>query len=456
MKKLLLLAMVAISSVMAHAQDVKKVQTVYLLKKIEDAKTEVDKIMADPKQNGKAEAFYWKAKVYAAIYKDTANLSKKYPTAKADADVAFKKYMELDPAFAVVKASGAEGFFDMYATSYSTGVKLFNEKKWEDAATNFKVTVEYSDLIFKNKWANSNVAFDTVSILYLGYSYQNAQKVNDAAIYYGRLADNKVGGENYLDIYKYLVNHYTAVKNEDQFKKYLAIGKELYPKYAWEEYEIDYVDQNYSLAQKTDLYDKEDAAGTMSEMKYLQYGDIFINAKNKDKSLDSLAHVKYTLKAADAYKKGFAKNSQNAIAAFNVGVIYYNVYGDYDDKYAANIRAMQALNADRPVEKDPKKKAAADAQLKAKVDPIKATNVELEKPLTENLDLSVQWLEKCYTILKDKATRSATEKSIINKSVDFLANLYDYKRNKVRGKDAKAYDAFEAKYKEYDGLHGKF
>ena len=66
MKKLLLLAMVAISSVMVHAQDVKKVQTTYLLKKTEDAKTEVDKVMADPKQNTKAEAFYWKSKVYAA------------------------------------------------------------------------------------------------------------------------------------------------------------------------------------------------------------------------------------------------------------------------------------------------------------------------------------------------------------------------------------------------------
>jgi hypothetical protein len=195
---------------------------------------------------------------------------------------------------------------------------------------------------------------------------------------------------------------------------------------------------------------------TLSENKYLQFGDIFVNAKNKDKSLDSTAHLKYTLKAAEAYKKAFAKNSQNSIAAFNAGVIYYNIYGEYDDRYAGNIRTMQGLNADRPVEKDPKKKAAADAKLKAQIDPIKQANANIEKPLFDYLDLSVQWLEKCYTILKDKANRSSTEKSIANKSVDFLANLYDYKRNKVRGKDLKAFDAFEAKYKEYDALHGKF
>ena len=74
----------------------------------------------------------------------------------------------------------------------------------------------------------------------------------------------------------------------------------------------------------------------------------------------------------------------------------------------------------------------------------------------ENLDNSIDWIEKSYTILKAKSDRNKTEKSVINKSVDFLANLYAYKRDKVRGKDLKAYDAFDAKYKEYDTLHGKF
>jgi len=41
---------------------------------------------------------------------------------------------------------------------------------------------------------------------------------------------------------------------------------------------------------------------------------------------------------------------------------------------------------------------------------------------------------------------------VINKSVDFLANLYAYKRDRMRGKDPKAVDAFDAKYKEFDAL----
>lgn len=455
MKKILLLAMLAISFQMVNAQDLKKVKPSYLIKRFEDAKTEIDKVLADPKQQGKTETYFWKAVIYAELYKD-AKLREKYPNAVKEADEAFQKYMAADPALAMVKENGADGFFAMYGTSYANGVKTFNDKKWDDAAAHFKMALEYSDLIFKNKWSNANIAFDTTSLLYVAYSYQNAQKPVDAAKYYNRLADNKVGGENYIDVYKFLANHYISTKDEAQFKKYVAIGKELYPKFAWDEYEIDYMDQNMNLAQKTSLYDKEDAAGTLSEMKYLQFGDIFVNAHHKDKTMDSTAERTYNAKAADAYKKAFAKNAENGIAAFNVGVIYYNFYGEYDDQYAANIRTMQGINAEKPNEKDPKKKAAVEAAYKLKLEPYRKANADIEKPLTDNLELSLEWLEKAFNILKAKATRTSTEKSVINKSVDFLANLYAYKRDKLRGKDPKNFDAFDAKYKEYDALHGKF
>ena len=457
MKKLLSLAIFAFVSQMLNAQDLKKVQTSYMLNRFEEAKTELDKVLADPKQQTKIEAIYWKSKVYASLFKD-AKLREKYPNALKDADEAFKKYIAADPAYAQVKEKGAEGFFDMYGTAYSIGVKVFNDKKWEEAIANFSVAVEYSDIIFKNKWSSSNIPFDTTSILFLGYSYQNATKGAEAVKQYTRLADSKVGGESNLDMYKFTANHFTITKNEADFIKYIAIGKELYPKEdkLWEEFEIDYMDKNLTLKQKTDLYDKEDAAGTLSEVKYLQFGDIFVTADHKEKNIDSLQKIKYSLKAVEAFQKAFAKNNQNGIAAFNVGVIYYNIYGEYDDRYAANIRTMQGLNADRPVEKDPKKKAAADAKLKESIDPIKKANAEIEKPLMDNLDLSLQWLEKSYQILKAKPNRDKTEKSVINKSVDFVANLYAYKRDRTRGKDAKAFDAFDAKYKEFDVLHGKF
>lgn len=457
MKKFLLLAMFAGTLQVVHAQDFKKVQTAVLINRFEDAKTEIDKVMADPKATGKAESWFWKSKVYAALAKDTSvRMRTKYPTVMKDADEAFKKYVELDPTLALVKTNGAEGFFDMYSASYNAAIKVFNAKQWEEASKLFESGIYYINHIIKNKWTNANIAFDTTSVLYAAYSFQNAGKLDQAAKYYSVLADNKVSGELYVDIYKFLVSHYTATKNEDLFRKYVLIGRELYPKEPWDEYEIDYMDKNLSLAQKTEIYDKEDAGGNLSEIKYLQFGDVFVNVKNKEKGLDSLKQQYYILKGVDAFKKAYAKNNQNAIAAFNVGVIYYNMYGDYDDKFAANIRNLQILNANKPVEKDPKKKAAAEARFKEQADQLKKANLDIEKPLMDNLNTSIEWLEKAYIILKNKATRTNTEKSVINKSVDFLANLYTYKRDRVRGKDMKAFDAYDAKFKEYDSLHGKY
>lgn len=76
--------------------------------------------------------------------------------------------------------------------------------------------------------------------------------------------------------------------------------------------------------------------------------------------------------------------------------------------------------------------------------------------MSESLDQAIEWLTKSYEVLKAKGNLSGTEKSVANKAVDWLANLYAYKRDKARGKDAKVYDANDAKFKEFDALHGKF
>lgn len=74
----------------------------------------------------------------------------------------------------------------------------------------------------------------------------------------------------------------------------------------------------------------------------------------------------------------------------------------------------------------------------------------------EITDIAAEWLTKSFMILKDKSPRSNTEKSVVNKSVDFIANIYYYKMGRVRGKDAKLFDQYEAKYKEFDALHATF
>jgi hypothetical protein len=91
MKKLQLLSMIVLIALGTNAQDFKKVQTAMLLNKLDDAKTEIDKLAAEPKAQAKAETYYYKSRVYAALIKDPV-ASKKYPNLVTDADAAVQKY----------------------------------------------------------------------------------------------------------------------------------------------------------------------------------------------------------------------------------------------------------------------------------------------------------------------------------------------------------------------------
>ena len=105
------------------------------------------------------------------------------------------------------------------------------------------------------------------------------------------------------------------------------------------------------------------------------------------------------------------------------------------------------------VEKDLKKKPAAEAKFKEQTDAIKKLSTDLEKPMSEAVDGCILYIEKSYNILKDKKDLNSVEKGCLRKSVDFLANMYAIKRDRAAGKDPKAYDIYDAKYKLYDGLH---
>lgn len=72
------------------------------------------------------------------------------------------------------------------------------------------------------------------------------------------------------------------------------------------------------------------------------------------------------------------------------------------------------------------------------------------------MDAAIEWIEKAFNAVKDKEKLERVEKNVASRSVDFLATLYQSKRDKVRGKDQKAYDALDLKFNEYDKLHDKY
>lgn len=464
MKKFVLSVSLGFACVFATAQKFTKVETPYVLGKIEEAKIEIDKMAADPKVQTSPEFWLWHATIYGSLY-DNNELSVKYPGSGETALNSFRKYQQVDAANKVMNDAAIPGklIVDvLYRGNLRQGIAYFDKKQWDSAFKYFGQSAEIGDLITRNNWKGNKQPVDTITVLFTGYAAQNAKKAEEAAKYYSRIADLKIKSVpatgDVKDIYEYLVYHFLDKKDTDNFNKYLGLAKELYPEAmnSWADYESEYVEKNYSLAQKEAAYDKGDAAGTLTANQYLSYGNMFYNIREDDREkLDSAQLAGYRSKAEAAFSKGYEKDNNNGLAAFNVGLINYNEWVDLDDQFEANIKRIAELNRSKAEVKDPKKKAANDARVKKEVDAIRAVNAGIEKKQHAFADKAAQWFETTHKVLSVKATPDRAEKQVLGKSVDNLTNLYLWKRDKSKGNNAE-YDKYDALYKKYDALHGKY
>ena len=447
-----------IAAIFAQSKELKLVQSNYLLGKLEPAKEIVDKLAADPANANNAEVWIWKSTLDAEASSND-QLKAKCPDCLASSFEAFKKYEALEKSLALAselpfkwKSLGI-----MYDKYYSLGRDYYKEKNWTAAFENFEKAAYFSNIIMKKDIRNNKGSLDTLPILMSGYAAQNAQKVKEALYYYSIAADAKFGGETDLDMYKYLIYNYSELKDKANFEKYYALAQEKYPKENFEDYRFDFIAKNLSLDEKVAFYDAEDAKGTLSATAYMSFGDMFVNHKKEEKDALEKDIAKKTLlhfKGREAFKKAYQKNN-DVLAGFNVGILYYNEYNELDEQRSDNVRKMQEINTNKPVEKDPKKKAAADAKAKEQIEPIKKANLELEPKIMTAADNGIEWLEKTYVALKDKAEKTKPEKTSFKNTVKFLGLLYEFKREKVKGKDPKAYDAFDAKSKQYYEIYDK-
>jgi hypothetical protein len=332
-----------------------------------------------------------------------------------------------------LKESGMRGVSVMYGQSFNAGRDYFKSKDWNKAFESLARCQQVSEFIGKNGLnTNGKYTIDTVVVLYAAYAAQNAGKQDDAAQRYKSLADWKVKDTEYVDIYKFILDYDTRKKDEASFKKYLALAKELYPNDAaiWNQFEMNYMGANASLTDIITKYKADDAAGKLKENDYVTYAETFASPdKTQLNQLDSNQQNDLKMTAADAFAKAFNLNNTNGLYAFNAGVLYYSVFGQLDDKYY-NLRGE---SPELKKERDDVVKQQQDMATKA-----------------------IEWLEKGYTLLKAKTTREKSESSSLNRSVDYLANLYLWKRDKSRGTNPKEYDAYDAKYKLYDSEHDKY
>jgi hypothetical protein len=436
MKKILFFLLLTTVIFIAKAQNYNAVFLAFSTQKYEDAKKEVDKIMSDPKASDKIETYLWKLSVYSELYGDST-LKAKYPDAGKEAWDALNKYVEKEPQLTKLKensiGNGMRSIGLLYGQSFNYGKSAFQKSDWNNSFDYFSFCQKISEFIGKNTLnTNGKYTIDTTVVLYAGYAAQNASKPEEAAKRYKAIADWKIGDTAYVEIYKFILDYDMRQKNDTSFKKYLAIAKELYPQNAalWNQIEMNYMSNTASLKDIMAKYKTDDAGGKLKEDDYITYAEAFAQPdKNQLAQLDSAQQQELKLTAADAFIKAFNLNNNNGLYAFNAGVLYYSFFGILDDQFY-NLRGESAA-------------------LKAKRDAV-------VKQQQEYATKSIEWLEKGYNVLKAKQTREKNESSSLNRSVDYLANLYLWKRDKSRGTNTKDYDAFDAKYKVFDSEHDKY
>jgi len=431
MKKIMLSFLFAGSGCLAMAQDYSKVTTMYSLKKYEDAKKEVDKMATDAKAKDKAETYLWQAAVNSELFKDSS-LYVKYPDAADQAYSSLLTYQQKDPTLKTLKEAGAINSLQwLYLSSFNQGKKYFSESKWPEAFSNFKRAVDMSEFINNNGFSATKLALDTITVLYTGYAAQNSGKPDSANIYYQKLADLKIGGTEMEPMYEYMLTNLSKMNQPEKFTKYLAVAKELYPDKAgvWSQIEMSNMTSSSTLSQIIDKYKADAASGQMTEDQLITYAESFASpTKEQLASLDSSQQIQLKLTAAEAFAKAFNINPKG-LYAFNAGVLTYNIFNTLDDKFFS-LRGESAS--------------------------LKAQRAEVQKQQMGYADSALVWLEKGYEILKAKTNREKSESTSLNRTVDYLANLYMWKRDRSKGVAPKDYDKYDAKYNQYSDEHDKY
>jgi hypothetical protein len=72
-------------------------------------------------------------------------------------------------------------------------------------------------------------AFDTVLNQNIALSAYRAKKDDDAAVYFKKIADQKIAGKDNIDVYQLLVEYYAKKNDKANEEKYLQLGRELFP-----------------------------------------------------------------------------------------------------------------------------------------------------------------------------------------------------------------------------------
>ncbi len=425
MKKILLTTLLAVAGIALFAQKLDKAKDLFNAKppKLAEAKTEIDKVLEDPKNQKVPEAWYYKGKIYGAIANDNT-LGASTPDARNTSFEALKKYAEIDDKqLLLLTIDKFQPIMDLYQGYYKVGAAQYNENKHADAYANFKNCLGVGEYMASKGW--TNVKLDTSVVLYTGIAAEKAGLRDDAAIYYAKIADAKITSEGMVEIYKWLVDYYAKKKDDANTKKYIALGKELFPKNGfWSEYELDLLkDDKKALFAK---YDEILAANPTDTASLYNYAvELYLYSYDADPTKRPPNSDEYIAKAEEKFKKLVEINPNNTNALLVLGQIAYNKGVDINTQ-------MKAI---RP----PAGGKLKPEELKKKDD--------LRNQAGKKFDEAIPYFEKIDAILGGQGKLKMEARKALKDAYDLLITIYDSRGLKDKVK------TYEDKFNNVEKIH---
>ncbi|MEJ7738982.1 MAG: hypothetical protein WKF97_16270 [Chitinophagaceae bacterium] len=425
MKRLLITSLFIGSAFSLLAQSTNKAKDLLKSKKVQEAKSEIDKVLTNEKNAKDAEAWYVKSKVYSEISSDE-KLNALAPNAKEESFEAIKKYADLDDKKLIsLTLDNYKPVLDVYQGYFKTGAAFYNSNNFAEAYNNFKKCLEVSEYMNSKGW--TSLKLDTSVILYAGISAEKTNKKDEAAMYYGKLADAKVSGEGMGEIYKWLADFHYQKKDTANADKYVGLGKSLFPKDVfWTSMELDMAREK---GNKQDLFTKyEDIIkqNPDSHLYVYNYGiELYKEAYKEDVTQRPANADELIGKAETHIKKALELKPDYAPANLVLGQILYNQGVDLNAK---------------------SKEIKAPAGGKLKPEDLKKKD-DMKAAMMKKFDDAIPYFQKIDQLYGSQGKLKMEEKSNLKDALDLLITIYDQKGQKDKMK------ALEEKFNSVDKVH---
>jgi len=368
-----------------------------------------------------ADAWYAKAQIYNALATDD-NYKTSLPDAYDQAFDAFKKAYEADP-------NNKRMILDLYKTGFVAYEGVANRAAAAYQANNiagafegYKKTIEDGDYLKSKNLSYSGYSvpkLDTGMVFMAGYTAMKLDKTDDALKYFGQIAEAKIGKEaDYVIPYQFLAYQYKSKKDQANFKKYVDLGREVYPKDPYfVTIKIDNARDNNNYPELFSAYEELIALQPDSLNNNLSYASEmfdYLYIKNPDTKPADYDEV--SSKIETQINKTLSKDYDPLSSNLIIGQLYYNQGLDY------------ATQADKVKGTKPEDVKKQKADLKAKA--------------VAKYNQALPYTEKVVSLLEAKGVASlgAKEKHTLKNMYIMLGDMYTATNNKAKA------DEYDKKY----------